>query len=84
MAEIAGHIKKNSDITVSGGTFYFKFDDAEKPVLLFAAQIKTERPILILNSAVNLAIVMTENKVIGIDPIPPSTAKSTTRRSDHY
>lgn len=36
MSEIYNHIKKNSDITITGGTFYFKLDDAEKPVLIFA------------------------------------------------
>ena len=36
LLEIHNHIKKNSDILLIAGTFYFKLDDAEKPVLLFA------------------------------------------------
>lgn len=55
LLEIHGHIKKNSDIMVTGGNFYFKLDPTvndEKPTLLFATQIKTERPILILNPSI--------------------------------
>ena len=58
MYEIYTHIKKNSDINVISGNFFFKIDDDEPPVLLFAMQIKTERPILILNSSINMALCM--------------------------
>lgn len=63
MIEIHNHIKKNSDVFVTGGNFYFKLDAKEKPVLLLATKIRTERPILILNSTINLAIVSQEPKV---------------------
>ena len=56
MWEIQAHIKKNSDITLTAGNFFFKIDEVDRPVLLFATQIKTERPILVLNSSVNMAL----------------------------
>ena len=40
---------------VTGGNFFFKLDPTandEKPILLLATQIKTERPILLLNSSI--------------------------------
>ena len=36
MLELHNHIKKNSDILVTGGFFYFKFDNKDRPFLLFA------------------------------------------------
>lgn len=63
MVEIHNHIKKNSDILVTGGNFYFKLDEMERPVLLLATQIKTERPILILNASINMALVSSEPRI---------------------
>ena len=48
--EIHQHIKKNADVNLTGGTFFFKADDRDKPVLFFASQLKTDRPILVLNT----------------------------------
>ena len=37
LLEIHNHVKKNSDIAITSGTFYFKIDDSgDKPVLIFA------------------------------------------------
>ena len=36
LVEIHNHIKKNAEISVTSGTFYFKADDFEKPVLMLA------------------------------------------------
>ncbi len=37
LLEIHNHVKKNSDIVITSGTFYFKIDDSgDKPVLIFA------------------------------------------------
>ena len=36
MIEIHNHVKKTSDILVTGGNFFFKLDETERPVLLLA------------------------------------------------
>ncbi len=36
MIEIQDHIKKNSDINRTRGNFFFKMDEKDRPVLLFA------------------------------------------------
>ena len=64
MLELHNHIKKNSDIVVTGGIFYFKFDTKERPFLIFAHQIKTERPIMILNSKIDFALFPCSNTFI--------------------
>ena len=63
MLEIHNHIKKSSDVLVTGGNFYFKLNDSERPILLLATQIKTERPILVLNASINVALVATETRI---------------------
>ena len=66
--ELHNHIKKNSDIVVNGGTFFFKFDTKDRPFLVFAAKIKTERPIPILNANVNFALFPCANQIIEREP----------------
>ena len=68
MLEIHNHIKKNSDILVTGGTFFFKFDTKDRPFLVFATKIKTERPIPILNAKVNFALFPCANRIIEREP----------------
>ena len=45
------------------GTFFFKVDDREKPVLMFANSLKTDRPILVLNSNVRVALIVQEMRI---------------------
>ena len=63
MIEIHNHIRKNSDVLVTGGNFYFKLNESERPILLLATQIRTERPILVLNASISFALVSTEPKI---------------------
>jgi len=70
--EIHAHIKKNSGINLTAGTFFYKCDDSERPVLLFATQLKTERPILVLNPHCNFAITMEEQARI-VSEVPKPT-----------
>ena len=65
LLEIHQHIKKNADVNLTAGTFYFKADDREKPVLMFASKLKTDRPILVLNSNIQVALLLQETKLIG-------------------
>ena len=74
LLEIHNHVKKNSDIIVTGGNFHFKLDSDDKPVLVFASSIKTERPIIVLNSAINVALCLTENLIIQPTPVVKSQA----------
>lgn len=37
LLEVQQHIKKCSDITLTAGTFFFKAEDTEKPVLVLAS-----------------------------------------------
>lgn len=60
MMEIYSHVKKNADITLTAGTFYFKGEDTESPTLLFATNLKTDRPILVLNPNVYVALILHE------------------------
>ena len=76
LVEIHQHIKKNAEISVTSGTFYFKADDLEKPVLLFATQLKTDRPILVLNSTINVALVLTESSIPTLESELAQAAKA--------
>ena len=56
MDQIHSHTKKSSENAVVGGNFFFKITNQAKPVLLFASQIKTERPSFVLNPLLKMAI----------------------------
>ena len=68
IVEIHQHIKKNADIQLTAGTFYFKADDLEKPVLVFATQLKTDRPILVLNPNIDVALIL-QNPIMPVVPV---------------
>ena len=47
--QIVSHLKKGSDITLTRGSFFFKFNESDQPVLTLATELKTERPIMLLS-----------------------------------
>ena len=59
MREIYAHFKKSQE-NIQSGNFYFKLD--EQPILIFATQIKTERPKLLLNFKADFSIIINDNK----------------------
>ena len=83
MLELHNHVKKNSEIAVTGGNFYFKFDTKDRPFLLFGTQIKTERPIPILNSKLNFVLVPGVHHIIERrDPKKPK--RNNVRQAQQY
>ena len=56
MSEIHWHVRRNRDAAIMSGNFYFKLTPELKLVLILATQIKTERPVLVLNSSLRLEI----------------------------
>ena len=51
--------KKKPDNRLLAGSFYFKVDESDprvKPVLIFATQLKTQRPATVLNSAMQMTL----------------------------
>ena len=58
LRQIQAHLKKNGDLSLLGGTFFFKAYEKKLPVLIFASQLRTERPNLILNSNTTVALIL--------------------------
>ena len=56
MWQVHNHIKHTSDLVVQGGQFFFKIDSNERPNLLFATSIRTDRPIRQLNGYKQLGL----------------------------
>ena len=58
--EIVAHLKRQSEITLLSGTFFFKMQEEgarkSRPTLIFVTQLKTERPLMILNPNETLVI----------------------------
>ena len=54
--QIHNHAKANSDVKLQSGMFFFKFDLDDEPVLLYAMQLKTERPIMALNGSIPMTL----------------------------
>ena len=69
VVEMHNHIKKNADISLVSGTFYFKGEESERPTLLFASNLKTDRPIIVLNPSIPVTLILQENFAM-----PPSRA----------
>ena len=88
MLEIHNHIKKNADINLTGGTFYFKGEDVEKekPTLLFATNLKTDRPIIVLNPGVDVTLILQEtheriDREVQLSPANEAVSRLQERRS---
>lgn len=64
ISEIHTHVKKNQDNSIMAGNFFFKIAPASSGnqqhqlVLIFATQIKAERPLIILNSSIKMTICL--------------------------
>ena len=62
MWQIYNHIKRNTDTQILDGMFYFKINDKEQAVLLYATCIKTDRSSPVLNSELCLGLLANELK----------------------
>ena len=62
MWQIYNHVKRNTDTQILNGMFYFKINDKEQVVLLYATCIKTDRPCAVLNSELSLGLLANELK----------------------
>ena len=58
--QIVSHLKKSSEITLTKGSFFFKFNESDQPVLILATELKTERPIMLLSNSMNTKLCLRE------------------------
>ena len=56
MAKIQLHVKKNRGTQLLSGNFYFKVDKSGHLVFFLATQIRTERPLIVLNSNLKMKV----------------------------
>ena len=62
LAEIHQHVRRNQDTGIMSGNFYFKLTPDNQLVLLLATQIKTERPLIVLNSNLKMNICLQQEQ----------------------
>jgi len=66
MWQIYNHVKRNSDIQIISGNFFFKVDDKDRVCLLFATSLLTDQHVPVLNGSgqVTLGIVPHKMKIL--------------------
>lgn len=63
MWQIYNHIKRNSDIQIIGGQFFFKFNEHDQACLIFATCIKTDKAATILNGNLHIGLGLLANEL---------------------